>query len=124
MAEVRRERACKGGDILVRQGAGRRRVFPVCPFAEISDPPYAAERPGHALSGAFRIIEDRTQQVENGPSCFGVVHLELSGKDKGGSPAADKVNEDVHGVSHEHGSFLLGFPYGFQQHKGMARMDS
>ena len=79
MAEVRRERACKGGDILVRQGAGRRRVFPVCPFAEISDPPYAAERPGHALSGAFRIIEDRPPQVETGPSCCGVVRLELSG---------------------------------------------
>ena len=94
MAEVRRERACKGGDISVRQGGREARVFPVCPFAEISDPPYAAERPGHALSGAFRIIEDRTQQVENGPSCFGVVHLELSGKDKGGRSEERRVGKE------------------------------
>ena len=98
--------------------------FSDLPLHEFSNLPDAAERPGHALPGAFRVIEERPQQIENGPCRFRVVHLELSGKNKGGSSAAGKVNEDVHGVSHEYGSLLLGFPYGFQQHEGMARMDS
>ena len=91
---------------------------------EFSGLAYAAERPGHALPGAFRVIEDGAQQIQHGPHGIRVVHLELSGKDKRSPAAADEVDEDVHGVSLKHGTFFLGFSYGFQQDEGVARMDS
>ncbi len=74
-----------------------------------------------ALSGSLRIEPSKSR---TGRAALESCTWSCPERIKGGSPAADKVNEDVHGVSHEHGSFLLGFPYGFQQHKGMARMDS
>ena len=70
-----------------------------------------------ALSGSLRMEPSRSS---TGRTAFG----SLSGKDKRSPAAADEVDEDVHGVSLEHGTFLLGFPYGFQQDEGVARMDS